>query len=1385
MHPILRRTLKWLGITLGGVLVLLIALIGALQIPALQRALGDYVSAAISAPDMIIKLDGLAGGLPFGPRLAKVELGDAQGTWATVDDAVVSIDPWALLGGRIHVERIEARRIALDRLPAPSTAAEPEPPADGAGFSIPQLPKGLALDRLAVPEIILGPALAGEATRFALNGRIGVEADGTAGVVLGLAPIDGAVSTTLDIDARHRPADDHLTLSLRLDDPAGGPISRLAGLPADRPIHVRLAGEGPLSGFAAELEAAAAGAGLNGRLTLGRGGDGAITLALTAKADPGPFLPPDLAPLAVDGISLDLAGGMAGEIVEVRHLDIGAKGLSLALKGQLAGGSDATFDAVVTVDPALDLAALAQVPPAFRPGRVMLVGTADLAEGSATFGRIEVVAPGVTLEGTAALADGFTTATAAIDGSVPDLSLLPQAGLAGAGQLAVKVDGPITPLDLAFDVTVTGENIAGDAQLPHLLGPAPRVAMAGRYSDAGPVVLDRLSVVTAAATVDGKAKFDLVSGAVEAVLSAKADDLARLGVAGLSGSIVLDGTIGGTATVPVIDVKLNGTGVSAGGTAFGDPQLVLLATPNPSGTSTGRLDLTTGGAYPTTLGTDLAFDGRHVTLSNLLAEVLGAKVAGDLAYGLEDGLATGAIKLTAADLRSLSAVAGQPLAGRLAVDLVIAPRGGGQGADVTVEGGGIAAAGVTVAHLGAKATLDDLLGAGKGKATVDVGNVVSGTTVVDTLSLKADLASFEDVSFDIATGGKLPAEIRLGLKGRYQGGDAATVTLASLDGAVGTTPLRLEKPLEISLGAATRIKGLAFAFGQARITGDVALGAAASGAIKVVGFNFADLEPLAGEADLPAGTADLDLTIKGNTGALVVAARKIKPPPSVGLDIAEADVPEVDIDARVDWSGNTARLDVKTSGTMGATLVATGSVPVRIDGGIPLPAEKGDMNVVVKVDADLRRLAPILPIGENQIRGKLALDLTVTGPLDAPRPSGRLTLDKGLVVHSLSGLELRNLTLAVAFTNDRMTIDALSGDDGSGGKLSGSGAGSRLADGDFALNGAIKAQGFHFTRLDLATTRGDLDVALGGTLTAPEIKGDVIIRGGEIEIASKIPPSVPVVEVRDPAKAAVDEPKVLSPTAQEGEAAPPKIGQIDLTVTAPGQFFVRGRGLDSEWRGTLKVQGPITKPDVRGGFEVVRGTYALAGRSFKISEGSLTFPSGLAAPPQLKVISSAPADDVEATITISGPVTALKIELSSDPALPNDEVLSRVLFGRSVSNLSASQAVRLGQTALELSGKGGGGVLGGARDALGLDRLDVGSSDTESSGSGGGNALSGSTLSAGRYVAEGVYLGFSQGLTPDSGSVNIEVEVYPRVTVEGNIGQANNTGVGLNYKFDY
>ena len=135
-----------------------------------------------------------------------------------------------------------------------------------------------------------------------------------------------------------------------------------------------------------------------------------------------------------------------------------------------------------------------------------------------------------------------------------------------------------------------------------------------------------------------------------------------------------------------------------------------------------------------------------------------------------------------------------------------------------------------------------------------------------------------------------------------------------------------------------------------------------------------------------------------------------------------------------------------------------------------------------------------------------------------------------------------------------------------------------------------------------------------------------------------------------------------------------------------------------------------------------------------------------------------------------------KIELSSEPSLPRDEIISRILFEKNVGELSAFEAAQLANTAAELSGGGigGFGILNQIQNELGLDVLRV---DTGASG--------GTTVSAGKYLREGVYVGVEQGALASDSNVKVEVDVTDNISVETKIGNDASSDVGVNWKWDY
>ncbi len=138
--------------------------------------------------------------------------------------------------------------------------------------------------------------------------------------------------------------------------------------------------------------------------------------------------------------------------------------------------------------------------------------------------------------------------------------------------------------------------------------------------------------------------------------------------------------------------------------------------------------------------------------------------------------------------------------------------------------------------------------------------------------------------------------------------------------------------------------------------------------------------------------------------------------------------------------------------------------------------------------------------------------------------------------------------------------------------------------------------------------------------------------------------------------------------------------------------------------------------------------------------------------------------------------------------MPQDEILSQLLFNTAKSRLNPFQIAQIAAALAELSGVGPsvGDPLGGVRSALGLFQLSVGS-----------DASGGTALQAGRYIAPGVRIGASQSATGTGTQATIQVDITKGLKLEttvgtggtsatpGVAGSSNGTGVGLKYQFEY
>ncbi len=215
-------------------------------------------------------------------------------------------------------------------------------------------------------------------------------------------------------------------------------------------------------------------------------------------------------------------------------------------------------------------------------------------------------------------------------------------------------------------------------------------------------------------------------------------------------------------------------------------------------------------------------------------------------------------------------------------------------------------------------------------------------------------------------------------------------------------------------------------------------------------------------------------------------------------------------------------------------------------------------------------------------------------------------------------------------------------------------------------------------------------------------------------------------------------------------------------------------GWSSEWEGRITAKGTAAKPILNGSISIKRGYFDLLDQRLVLARGVIAFNGESPPNPTIDLEATAQAGDITAIIRVDGPATSPTLTLDSEPPMPQDEVLSRLLFKRAANEITPVQAVQLAAAVNRLRG-GGPGVLDQIRGALGVDTLDVG----------GGDENSGTTVKAGKYLTDKIYVEGETGTESESSRARVEVEILPNISLQADTGADANSGVGVKWKFDY
>lgn len=1407
----MRRALK---ITLG-ILGLLLALIligfGLLQTGFGKRQLLVLIEAQLAEPPARLEAESLEGLVPFDMTLVGARLSDEKGVWLEADRLALAWSPAALLGGKVAIDQLDADRLAVLRPPV----SPPSPRDEPTQLELPRLPLAIDLQHLAVVRLELGPEFLGAPAVFALQARarLGDPADGLqAELALNRTDRDrDDVHLTLD----YRPAADRLAVDVKAEEPHGGLITQLIGLPGAPKFSLVLAGSGPLTDWQAKGQAVADDRPLLDLAATSQGAAEDRRITFTARLHDAPMLPADLAPLLAGGVAVD------GEVhvaaldqpiridrlkIETRAATATAEGtiapdLALDLNLDLRLADSAPFAALLPPELRWDdaTARLHLAGPPARPkltaesrlsnlgyvdygigdGQVSLAADLDTETLRAEAATISVaanaitvpdpklqalLAGGATLDFAGALdASGAVTAdhlqlragTAALDAAgaatgwgveraqlkgrleLGDLApLLDLAGLQGGGKLGADLTLDRTPAETSASLDAAIAQLSlGIEEADRLLGAAPTLSLKLHQDAAGLLTVERAKLegasvaLNAAGTVTPDQQLDLKA---EASLA----DLGRV-LPNLRGALSVTAAITGDATAPMasLDAKgaVNGLAAALRGEAGYDP-------------SSGKL-----------------------TASNLDLRLGATRVTGKLdAVG---GLLNGDLALAGADLGELAPLVGTELGGSAEGKVALRANQGRQNVTLDLTADQLTASGVTIASAEVKASAADAFGEDpRLDAALAASGIAAAGQSIDRLDAKAT-GRLGDLAVTAGATGK---DLALATQLNLQAAAAETrIALNQLDLTFRKVKAKLQRPAEVTLqGGTTRITNLVIASGG----GTVALDADLRGDGSRIALTLNQLPASLAEVAAPdldlLGTLNGSLNLDGPKGAprakLALTGK--------GLGVSGASAQLVDLTLSGDWAAGQLRAAGKAQLGQGSGLDFNAALPVAADpaSGLPVFNPGAALSAAAKGEIDLGLANAFIPGGADHVAGRAAVDLAARGAVGQPVLSGQVAITDGRYENQRYGTRLKNLTATLEGQGSKLRLVSLSARTPGGGSLSGAG------DIDFAGTMPVEIA-LHMDKarmldapIGTAVTAGDLAIrgALGERLA---LTGRVRVVKAEIRVPDKLPVEVeeiPVQEINLPParQAAVD-------TA--AEAPPPKTLEIglDLAVDAPEQVFVRGRGLDAEMGGALQITGTADAPVVTGALKLRRGDFNLLSRRLEFNKGTVTFSGGTRIDPMLDFAATTRLPEAEVTVTVTGAATRPAIALSSSPALPPDEIMARLLFGKASGALSPFEAVQLAQAMAELTGVGGGpGVLDKIRKGLGLDRLDV------EAGEGSTTAPS---LSAGRYVARGVFVGAKQGATPGSSAATVEIELTPNVKVETDVGADSGGKAGINLEWNY
>jgi len=312
----------------------------------------------------------------------------------------------------------------------------------------------------------------------------------------------------------------------------------------------------------------------------------------------------------------------------------------------------------------------------------------------------------------------------------------------------------------------------------------------------------------------------------------------------------------------------------------------------------------------------------------------------------------------------------------------------------------------------------------------------------------------------------------------------------------------------------------------------------------------------------------------------------------------------------------------------------------------------------------------------EQLDGDLGLDVDVTGTIGKPVFSGAgdVTVNAARFTNATIPA-LTNFSARLSFAQNAISLERFGGN---------------LAGGPFTMNGRVtfpklteptldlklKADSVLLARNDTLTARADADITVTGPIAAATVSGNVAMTNSHIlKNIDLIPIGLPGRPAPEPPS---ERPQISFPNP------PLRDWKFNVAIKTKDPVLIRGNLATGGAIADIKLGGTGLHPGLQGTVRLENVEATLPFSRLEVSQGFLYFDPSDSMNPRLELRGTSVIRDYTVRVYVYGTMLAPEAIFTSEPPLPQEEIISLIATGATRQELSGRGNVLAGRAAMLL-----------------------------------------------------------------------------------------------------